>query len=52
MDHLDCNKLLSEEQHGFRKACSCESQLILTIQDIANGMNDSEQIEAGHPAQF
>ena len=44
--HLDCNKLLSDVQHGFRKKCSCESQLLMTIQDLANGLKDGEQIDA------
>ena len=46
MGHLDNNHLLSDVQHGFRKKRSCESQLILTIQDLANGLNDGEQIDA------
>ena len=31
--HLDDDHLLNDAQHGFRKHCSCESQLILTVQD-------------------
>ena len=46
MDHLDRNQLLSDAQHGFRKKRSCESQLTLTIQDLANGLNSGEQIDA------
>ena len=46
MGHLDNNHLLSDVQHGFRKKRSCESQLILTIQDLANGLNDGKQIDA------
>ena len=46
MGHLDRNQLLSDAQHGFRKKRSCESQLILTIQDLANGLNSREQIDA------
>ena len=46
MGHLDRNQLLSDAQHGFRKKRSCESQLILTIQDLANGLNSGEQIDA------
>ena len=34
MRHLDAHQILSDQQHGFRKKCSCESQLILTIQDL------------------
>ena len=44
--HLNNNHLLSDVQHGFRKKRSCESQLILTIQDLANALNDGEQIDA------
>jgi hypothetical protein len=32
-------------QHGFRKERSCESQLLLTIQDLADGLNNTEQID-------
>ena len=33
-------------QHGFRKSRSCESQLLLTIQDLANSLNAGEHIDA------
>ena len=46
MGYLDQNKLNSDAQHRFRKKRSCESQLILTIQDLANGLNNGEQIDA------
>ena len=46
MGHLDGHQLLSDAQHGFCKKRSCESQLILTIQDLANALNDGEQIDA------
>ena len=46
MGHLDNNHLLSDVQHGFQKKRSCESQLIMTLQDLANGLNDGEQIDA------
>ena len=44
--HLDSNHMLNTAQHGFRKYRSCETQLILTVQDLANGLNDGEQIDA------
>ena len=44
--HLDDHHLLNDAQHGFRKRRSCESQLILTVQDLAKGLNDGEQIDA------
>ena len=38
--HLDGHHLLNDTQHVFRKRRSCESQLILTVQDLAKGLND------------
>ena len=37
--------MFNDAQHGFRKSRSCETQLILTIQDLANGLNNAEQID-------
>ena len=36
MDHFDKNTILTNAQHGFRKKRSCESQLIVTIHEIAS----------------
>ena len=46
MGFLDTNQLLSDAQHGFRKARSCETQLITTIRDFANCLNKSSQVDA------
>ena len=46
MNYLEENDILTDLQHAFRKYRSCESQLILTLQDFAKGLNDSEQIDA------
>ena len=46
MGFLDTNRLLSDAQHGFRKARSCETQLITTIRDFANCLNKSSQVDA------
>ena len=43
MTHLETNNILSNRQHGFRKSRSCETQLILAIQDLAKGIDDREQ---------
>jgi len=32
--HLDHNNILSAYQHGFRKLHSCETQLLVTVQDL------------------
>ena len=46
ISHLDQHGILSDAQHGFRKERSCESQLILTVQDLANSLNEGEQVDA------
>jgi hypothetical protein len=43
---LDENGILNDAQHGFRKRRSCESQLILTINDLAKGLDAGSQIDA------
>ena len=45
MKHLDRNNILTDAQHGFRKRRSCESQLILTIKDLASSIDLKEQID-------
>ena len=37
--------MINTAQHGFRKYRSCETQLVLTVKDLANGLNDGEQID-------
>lgn len=44
--HLEKFNILSNFQHGFRKKRSCESQLLLTIHDLASGLNNRSQIDA------
>ena len=39
MTHLESNNILHDAQHGFRKRRSCESQLIVTIQDLAHNID-------------
>ena len=38
--------ILQDTQHGFRKRRSCESQLVLTVHDLATGLNNNSQIGA------
>jgi hypothetical protein len=45
MEHLDHHKILNDAQHGFRKQRSCESQLILTIQDLAKNIDMRDQTD-------
>ena len=46
MDHLDKLNYLNDAQHGFRQRRSCESQLITTLRDFSNCLNDHKQIDA------
>ena len=45
ISHFDQFGILHDSQHGFRKGRSCESQLILTIHDLAKGLDDGSQID-------
>ena len=45
MDHLESNNLLSDFQHGFRQLRSCETQLLLFIDEMAKSMCDGEQTD-------
>ena len=46
MKQLDHNNILVDSQHGFRRKRSCKSQLIRTINDISERMNDKTQTDA------
>jgi len=43
--HLEHYQILSDEQHGFRKGRSCESQLITTVNDFAECLNQRGQCD-------
>jgi len=44
--HLSTHNILCDEQHGFRHARSCESQLITTVNDFAATLNNKGQTDA------
>lgn len=46
MDHLEKHTILNDMQHGFRQKRSCETQLITTIDDFANCLNERGQIDS------
>ena len=46
MKHIEVHGILSDQQHGFRKRRSCDSQFIMTLQDLAAGMDEGQQIDA------
>ena len=43
--HLEMNKILTKNQFGFREHHSCESQLFVTVDDIARAINNKLQID-------
>ena len=45
MSHLEDHSILIDAQHGFPSRCSCETQLIATVQDLARNMSDDKQTD-------
>ena len=45
MNHLESNKILRPEQHGFRKARSCETQLLDFTEELFTTMEQGNQAD-------
>jgi len=45
MKHFEQFHILCNEQHSFRKKRSCESQLLIAIQDLAKTPDDGELMD-------
>ena len=45
MHHFDTHSIITDRQHGFRKHHSCESQLILTVNDLVLSLNNRSQTD-------
>ena len=45
MKHLERHSILCDNQHGFRKYRSCESQLITTVDDLAKNLDNGHQTD-------
>ena len=45
MQHMEKHGILCDNQHGFRKYRSCESQLITTINEISKNMDNGNQTD-------
>ncbi len=43
--HFSRYNILSDAQHGFRQRRSCETQLIITLDDLAKGLDCKTQID-------
>ena len=44
LESSNCN-ILTENQFGFREHHSCESQLLVTVNDIAKAINNKLQVD-------
>ena len=47
MKHLEFNNILSDKHFGFRSRHSCETQLLITIDNLARALNNKLQIDCG-----
>ena len=45
MNHLDKHNILVNFQHGFRRKTSCESQLVITAEDITRNLDNNQQVD-------
>ena len=45
LTHLENTNILSDEQNGFRKRRLCDTQLVLTIHDLAKALDSGDQID-------
>jgi len=45
--HLESNDIISTTQFGFRNKHSCESQLLITVDDFAKALNSKKQVDIG-----
>ena len=47
LDHMDRHGLMTTLQHGFRKEHSCETQLLVTIDDLMRSYERKHQVDIG-----
>ena len=45
MSHIEEDNILSHFQHGFRSGHFCESQLLITIEDLAQILHSNMQTD-------
>ena len=44
MKHMELSSIIAESQFGFREHHLCESQLLVTVNDIATAINNKLQV--------
>ena len=45
MHHLEDNNILFANQHGFRKNHSCDTKLILTVEDLSVNLDHGDPMD-------
>ena len=45
MQHLEHNNILYSKQYGFRRNHSCETQLLLTIEDLGKNLDEGYEVD-------
>ena len=45
MSHLDRHNILTDFQFGFRKKRSCETQLLITVNELAKSLDGGRQTD-------
>jgi hypothetical protein len=45
ISHLELHDFFVDYQHGFRRQRSCETQLIVTLEDISRSLNNKHQVD-------
>ena len=45
LDHLEAHNILTPLQHGFRRQHSCETQLLLMLDDLAWAYEQKHQVD-------
>jgi hypothetical protein len=44
-EHLETHNILADFQHGFREKRSCETQLIITVEEISRYLDNKQQVD-------
>ena len=47
MGHLNTNNILYDLQHGFQDKCSCGTQLLALVHELAHVVNANKQTDMG-----
>ena len=47
MHHIESQGIICETQFGFRQHHSCETQLLLTVDDFAKALDHNNQVDVG-----